>query len=251
MSEKIEYSLTFVDDSHDFDDLDYVKNTLDDFGLRMTNLYIPKPKVKTNKVEIPFASGSIDMTDVTGITNYNDRDGLQFDFFLNDSDPEHWERIVQRLSMFLHGKKLKMKTDYAPDYYYVVRLGVDSKKSSKKHSTITLSGTSEPFKYALMPLGDDWRWDDFSFEDGVILHLSNLSITNGGKILISTDSHFTVPQFDVKTSNNLKLVYKGKTYSMPSAGRYYFPQVRIGYETLNLTFTGSGTFDIDYRGRYL
>ena len=47
-----------------------------DIGLKMTAFKIPQPKAKTNYVNVPGASGSIDLSEVYGSVVYENRDGL-------------------------------------------------------------------------------------------------------------------------------------------------------------------------------
>lgn len=263
MSDKLEYGLSFVDLDHNFDEKKsdgtyYRKNTLSDFDLRMTELYIPEPKTKRSTIDIPFSSGSLDITEASGVTPYKDREGLEFKFFLNDPNPERWGVVIRNLSMYLHGKKLKMMTEYDQAYYYVVRLEVDAQKSNKKASTVVLKGTAEPFKYDIVASNEPWKWDPFSFVDGVIeVTLSDLKINGSKDVTIPAGGLPASPTFYVYQSTNLKVIYKDVAYSLnrDSSAKAYntfrFPQIKVGSEPVTLRFTGYGTISIEYRGRYL
>ena len=262
------YELDFVTTDRTFDDKYtddggatfkyYKKNTYLDFGLVMTDLYIPMPKPKRSVIDIPFASGSIDITDATGVTPYEDREGLKFEFFLNDKSPELWSIAIQKLSMYLHGRKLKMKTEYDPQYYYVVRLNVDPTKSNQKSSKIVLTGTAEPFKYSLIASNEPWHWDPFSFIDGEIKETTADISVNGSKTIpVYAGGIMTSPTFYVYSSQNLKVVFEDTQYDLSKSNPskayevYRFPQIRVGDEDVNLTFTGTGVVSVEYRGRFL
>lgn len=250
------YGLTFTDEKHTFDDTAFVKNTLDDFGLILTELYIPEPEPKVNKINIPFASGSIDVTDATGTTPYNDREGLTFKFLLQDGTPQNWSKVIRDLSMYLHGQKMKMVTEYEPTFYYLVRLSVDTVKSNKTYSEVVLKGSADPFKYSMVASNEPWKWDPFSFPDGVIQDTSDLVVSGSKTITIFAGGVEISPTFYVYTSNNLKVTFEGKTYNLTKTSTkayevYRFPQLKIGSDNATLTFTGTGRVSVEYRGRYL
>lgn len=227
------------------------KHTYDDFGLKMTKMYIPFPEPKVNKIDIPYSSGCIDVTSIAGDVNYSDREGLQFEFKAYCKTYADWKRLLHKLASHLHGKKLEMICDDDRNYYYMVRLQLDSTRSNNVTSTIVLSGTADPFKYSRFKAGENWLWDPFNFETGIISKLSDIVVDGSESILISSDSVPTVPTFEVKNSNDLKLIFKGRTYEMPSDKTYYFPQLKIGEEIVSLDFVGSGTVSVIFTGRYI
>lgn len=223
-----------------------------EYGLRLLSMYIPQPAPKTNFISIPGASGSIDLSEITGQVNYENRSGVEFVFTLMDGSYETWANVTTQLAMRLHGKRLKVIPDNDLNYYYMCRLTVDSKKSNRVMSTVTLSGTAEPFKYDLQASDEEWLWDPFSFESGIIRELSAVVIDNVNKnVLILGGGKPAVPEFIVTQTVNLTLVHSGKTYNMPMPGTYRFPAVKIGEADVTLVFTGTGRMSIRYRGSYL
>ena len=227
------------------------KHTYRDFGLTMTSFYIPLPEVRRNVIEIPYASGSIDYTDITGEPAYNDREGLKFTFAIHDKSWEDWESIKTKIAMYLHGKKLKMIPDNDTGYYYLARLHLDSEKKFKSYGTITLTGTADPFKYDLLMSDEDWLWDPFSFITGVIRNYANIQVVNGLEFTLAAGGMNSVPEFVVTSTTNLSLTYGGKVYEMPTTGTYRFPQIKVGSQPVTILFGGSGNVTIRYRGKYL
>lgn len=228
------------------------KHTYRDFGLLLSSYYIPEPEAKVQTVEIPFSSGSIDISEVFGEISYKDRKGLEFVFGIKDNGHVNFARKVSEISNYLHGKKLKMISDYDPEYFYWVRLEVDAKKTSRRTGEITLSGTAEPFKYPVRVDGEDWLWDTFNFYTGVIQKLSDLVISGRRSVKLSATTIYTVPVIKVKALTQKLTVQVGhEMVEIDSVGTYYFPQLRVNHEDPNLIVTGYGTIDIEFRGRYL
>lgn len=223
-----------------------------EFGLRMLSMYIPQPKPKTNIISVPGASGSIDLSEVTGQISYEERSGIEFAFTLMDESYEAFAESMTRIAEWIHGKKLKVIPDNDLSYYYMCRLSVDGKKSNNVMSTITLTGTAEPFKYDLIASDEDWLWDTFDFETGVIREYMDLVIhSTNQSITILGAGKPAVPEFIVTESANLAVVHLGKTYNMLLPGTYRFPAIRIGEQDITLQFSGAGKVSIRYRGTYL
>lgn len=223
-----------------------------DFGLRMTTMYIPQPSPKTNRISIPGASGSIDLSEITGQISYEERSGLSFEFVLMDGSYEAFAQATTEIAMWLHGKKLKVIPDNDLGYYYMCRLSLDPKKSNPVLSTIALTGTAEPFKYDLTASDDDWLWDPFDFETGVIRELGDITINDEHRsVMILGGGMPTVPEFIVTESANLTVVYAGKAHNMFLPGTYRFPAIKVGTQDVTLQFGGSGKLAIRYRGAYL
>lgn len=227
------------------------KHTYRDFGLIMTSFYIPLPETRKSLIEVPYASGNLDFTEATGEPTYQDRDGLKFDFVVHDKSWDQLEAIKTRLSMYLHGRKLRLIPDNDTGYYYMARLQVDSEKKYKSYGILTLTGSAEPFKYDLLSSDEPWKWDPFNFYTGVIRSYGEIQVTSETDFTVAAGGMNTVPEFIVTSSTNLSVTYGGNTYEMPNTGTYRFPAIKIGSDPVTLTFNGIGVVTIRYRGRYL
>lgn len=222
----------------------------------MTKLYIPYPKPKVHKIDIPHSSGSVDVTSATGNVNYSDREGLELEFKAYCKTYAEWKLLLQRIAAHIHGQKLKMVCDDDLDHYYMVRLELDSTRSNNINSTVVLSGTADPFKYALLASNDPWLWDPFNFVTGEITSIDDVIVNGTASITVKGGSIPTSPTFYVYESTNLKLVYNDETYLLPKTSNkayeiFRFPQIKVGAENAIFTFTGKGRVSIEYRGRYL
>lgn len=223
-----------------------------ELGLKMTAMYIPMPEPKTYLIDIPYASGSIDLSEVTGNVNYENRKGMEFSFVLYDETYDKGAMAISSIAAWTHGKKVKVILDNDFNFYYICRLEVDSKKSNRVNSKIVLSGTAEPFKYDMMASDEEWLWDPFNFENGIIRELSDILISDQNReVLIAGGGAPAVPEFIVIQSAGLRVNYNGRTFDMLLPGTYRFPQIRVGEESVLLKFSGTGKLSIRYRGRFL
>lgn len=117
-----------------------------DWELILTNKEIGTPKVKESFISVPSGDGSIDVSEaLRGEPSYDDREvSFSFDLLV---EPDRQVKIRQELMGYLHGQKLKVIEPDDPFYYYVARLKVTDFKMSGWVVTVTIEGTSEPYKY--------------------------------------------------------------------------------------------------------
>lgn len=110
---------------------------------------INPPPFKANFISIPGGNGSIDAS--TALTNYpmyDDRTGsIEFKSMRDYGSPTGWVKTYELLLNYIHGRKFKVVLFDDPDFYYEGRLSINSWKSDKDWSTITLDYRLDPFKY--------------------------------------------------------------------------------------------------------
>lgn len=230
-----------------FDDTTHTER---DWGLHPVSIYIPMPQPKTQLVDIPGGDGSIDLTEINGRPAYNDREGVNLVFDLPYVNLTEFLLRCSEIAEKIQGRKMKVVLDDEPDHYYMARLSVDGEKEAIG-GEITLSGSAEPFKYDLQSSAEPWIWDIFNFRTGVIRVLMDIEITSTNRTVTILGAGIdNPPVFIVTEANNLKLTHGGRTYTL-KVGRNRFPAVRVGKEDVTLTFSGTGKFSVEYRGRYL
>lgn len=221
-----------------------------DWNLHPVRIYISMPEAKEQVIDIPGGDGTIDLSEINGRPMYGMRT-VELEYHLRNVDNEKWSLIYSEIGAVITGKKVKMVLDDDPDHYYMARLKVDGEKTDYVNAELTFTGTAEPFKYDLTATNEPWLWDTFNFETGVIREIEEVEITaENNKVTIIGAGIDTPPVFVVSQADNLKLTYGGRTYTL-KVGRNRFPAVRVGKEDVTLTFSGTGKFEVEYRGRYL
>lgn len=225
-------------------------HTWNDWSLNPVRIYISMPDIKEQLIDIPGGDGCIDLTEINGRPTYGLRN-VELEYHLRNVSNQEWHTIFSKIGNAITGRKVKMVLDDEPNYYYMVRLNLDGEKTDYVNGEITMSGTAEPFKYDIQSSAEDWLWDTFNFETGVIRTLKDITIDSANRtIKILGAGIDTPPVFVVTRADNLKLTHEGRTYTL-KVGRNRFPAVRVGEQDVILTFSGSGTMAVEYRGRYL
>lgn len=225
------------------------KHSYRDWGLLLKSRpVISPPKPKTVYIDIPGSDGGLDLTEsLTGDVKFQNRD-IKCEFLVLDAR-KRWSNIYSEIMDCVHGQQMRTIFDEDPTYYYYGRLQVDEWSSSKATSTIVIKGSVEPYKNELFGSLDDWEWDPFNFETGIIRDYKNLIVDGTLTFNIEGNRKPVVPSFIVNSSdgNGMTVNYNGKNYSLKD-GTNRVVNIKVKNGTNVFLFTGNGTVSIDYRG---
>lgn len=244
------------------------KNTWDDWHLiAKVRPFFNPPKLKTKYIEIPGASGSIDVSQIlTGYPLYNNREG-SIDFtILNTDDLEDgsqmkWNYLYSEMMNYLNRKNFKAILEDEPDYYYEGQFSVTGYKpgdsSSNSRGTITVSYILDPYKWAIKTTTEDWIWDTFNLENGVIYPTVFKDIRVNGE---TVEKNFTFKEMgyapakitisctpDNGKTVNVRLEKDDAGMFMPFKSNTTKVVDFIFYEKAKLVLTGHGKVSIDFR----
>ena len=122
------------------------KNTWDDWHIVPSSQPVfDPPKVKTKTMDIPGRNGLLDLSEsLTGYPVFTNREG-SFEFIVLDGYNK-WNELYSDISDYLHGKVMRAVLEDDPEYYYEGRFSVNSWKSDKSNSKITINYSVLPYK---------------------------------------------------------------------------------------------------------
>lgn len=144
------------------------KNTWDDWRLVPSSRPVfnpPAQKVKT--LDIPGGDGVIDLSQaLTGYPVYQNRTGSIEFIVMNGFKP--WHMAYSDIMDYLHGQTMRAVLEDDPEYFYEGRFTVNAWKSEKDWSRITIDYSVGPYKWSVLSSLDDWLWDPFNFQNGII-----------------------------------------------------------------------------------
>lgn len=143
-------------------------HTFSTFGLfPVKKPVISPPKPKINIVDLEGSSTSIDFTEsLTGRVEYARRSGSFR--FVTFAPREYWDSILRNVINALNGKRKWVVLDESTAWFYDGRLTVGNPEYKKDKMFINISGDFEPYKKNMTGTLDDWLWDPFDLEHGVI-----------------------------------------------------------------------------------
>lgn len=220
-------------------------HTGQDLGLNWVNVSISAPETKTKYIEVPGRSAPLDLSEaMTGYPTYETRDiTLTFDGHTRLFDD--WERKYSQILNAFHGKRLKVILDTDPGFYYEGRISVGSRKEALETDAFTISIHADPYKREIHSGSDPWLWDSFNFETGIVREYNALMVDGTLELTVPGLSMRVVPK--ITCSAAMSVSYLEKTYSL-STGENKVADLCLGTGENVLTFSGSGTVSIDYRG---
>lgn len=230
------------------------KNSWTDWHLIPTQKpTISPPSIKTKQVDIPGAHGVIDLTTVlTGYPVYGNRTG-SLEFILAPGF-EYWENVKTTATEYLRGRVMNMYLADDPDHFYSGTFHVSSFKSDARNNGITIDYDLYPFKHDLTASDDEWLWDPFNLESGVIRGWSSLTVDGELTLEIDDCMEPVSPEVTSDAAMTLQHTYRlgdgvttrTKEYSIPVGTTTPGFIIRPGLNSLH--FIGTGTIGVHYRG---
>ena len=195
-------------------------HSYDDLRLILSKKEIGSPTVKAQKLDIPGADGTLDLTDFFGEPKYDDVTH-RFDF--STSYPQ--EEFISQFSTIknkIHGRKMRVVLDDDPLFFWVGRCHVSGFTSEKGIGTISVEVDCEPYKYKL----------DHTVMAYAINGTQTINLTNARKR--------AVPEIQVFTDTSIRIVHQGNIWDL-GKGNYTLPELELTEGDNLVTVTGVGT----------
>lgn len=229
----------------------------DDFRMILLDRPVfASPELKTDYVAVAGRDGDLDFSEaLTHYPVYKDREGD--DFRVRLYGPDIYGRSqISKIMNGVHGRRMKLVLSDEPNYYWIGRFYFDDPAFLQRYKEWvdgTIRYRVEPYKYETTNSVEDYLWDTFSFNDGVVREYTGITV-NG---LTAFDADFgpaaIVPTFSVSDLTGTMVVgIDGTTYSL-QAGSNIFPGLRLAgaHQLLFNVIGGSGTVEILFRGKSL
>lgn len=226
-------------------------HTLNDWGLALgNNNYIGDPEMETTYISVPGRDGLIDVsTALSGRRVYKKR---ELAFELGGVHPHtNWDAIISRMRNDIEGRVCRLTLDNDSEYFWRGRVYIQGFDRFRSLGTFTLAvPNADPYKYDVLSSSDPWLWDPFNFETGEIIQDEAHVIVGSGTVLLPAGHMPTSPELVVsdKVSGTFTVTFDGTTYTL-DVGSNKIPAIIVGGDSaVTLTFTGSATVQIVYRG---
>lgn len=206
------------------------------------------PTPKTKFIDIPGGDGQLDLTtSLTGDTVYQNRTG-SFEFIV-DNGHQEWFTLYSDIMDYLHGKLQRATLEDEPTFYYEGRFSINKWKSDPHNSKIVIDYNVSPYKYEMHSSLEDWVWDTFNFETGIVREYKDLRVDGRLDFIIAGRRMRVTPSFIVKSDDGsgMKVKFNGVTYDLHDGTSRVINIQTVEGEN-KLTFTGNGTVSIEYRG---
>ena len=169
---------------------DNIVNTLLDWHIvPLGRPVVAPPQQKLHTIEVPGASGIIDLSNsLTKYPVFSNRVG-NFNFAIL-ADETDTPTAFTKMMRFLQGTDVKMILEDDPLYYYEGRVYVESidPKADGTCSEVSIGYDLYPYRKSIHTSVDDWLWDSFNFEtDAIISTIFTNMVINSNNYGMSPD----------------------------------------------------------------
>lgn len=233
-------------------------HSIDNYGIAIANTdYIGTPEQETSYIDVPFRDGLIDASEaISGRIIYKKRP-INI-VFKGIKEINQWDSIISDIRNRIDGKICKLIFDNDMGYYWIGRVSITDFSRHLEAGLFTLSiSNADPYKYNITDSTEDWLWDEFDFNTGIITTIPMITVNSESNpyiITIPSGQKETVPEFYCYNAENLRINfnYGIGDYHIMENGINRFPQLFVGGETdVDLHFLGKGDVQIIYRERRL
>lgn len=221
------------------------KNTWDDWRLmpiKAGRIDFAPPELRYEAADVPGSDDPLDFTEaLTGYPLYKSRRGsISFRFFDNGIPVRN---RFDEIKNFLHGKHVIVVIEDQPEFYYEGRMTVGGMTYAKRGNwaEFDLSYILNAYKIELGSSDEDWLWNPFNFETGVIREYGDISVTGLKIITVVGSRKPTTPEFVV--DSNMTLTFNNVTYEL-STGINIIPQIVLTDSEYEFAVSGVGTISI-------
>ena len=220
-------------------------HTLRDWGLAIgNNNYIKEPVQETLYVDIPGMNGFLDMSEViAGHPVYKYR---MLELQVGSLNRRMlWDAAVSNIRNAIDGKVVKIIFDNDLGNYWTGRVTINGFDRVRELGKFIIQIKADPYKMECFSSLEDWEWDSFNFETGVIREYKELVVDSELILSIPGNRKEVIPSFIC--SAPMELQFDGVTYQLPEgASRVLNVELTEGENIL--TFVGNGIVSVDYRG---
>lgn len=224
------------------------KNTWDEWALmpvKAGKIEFATAELRYDSAEVAGSDDVLDFTEaLTGYPLYNQRRGsITFRFFDNGTPVRN---RFDQLKSAIHGKKAKAIIEDQPEYFYEGRFMVGNLTYASRGNwaEVEISYLLNAYKLEMTSSAEDWLWNPFNFETGVIREYNNLSVEGLLDVTVIGSAKPTVPRFIVNAETSITLTFGNTIYPL-SEGVNVVPTVLLLDQEYTMRFTGLGTVSID------
>lgn len=221
------------------------KHTAQDWGLQLTDVEMGDPSAKVKTVSVPGRNGVLDLTEsLAGEVKYNNRT-VRLTFVLIDKSMARWQTMDSIIKNYCHGRVMDVILDSDAQWYWHGRCSVETTKEDAIYSRFVISIDADPYKYDINSTTTEWIWDSFNFETGIIREYKDIEVSGTKTITVIGSSTTIVPS--ITCSAAMTVTYNNVTYNLV-AGKNKVADIQLHDGANSLTFRGTGTVTIEYRG---
>ena len=199
-------------------------HSFDDLHLILTEKDMGAPAVKTRKIEIEGADGSLDLTDFFGEPKYEDvTHKFQFSTIVPQAE---FQTLYSTIKNTIHGKKMRVILDDDPLFYWMGRCHVSGFTNEKNVGQVQVECDCEPYKLKL----------EKTVVTRAVSGTQAITLTNGRKRAVPT----------ITTTAAMTIGFGSGSWTV-GAGSYTIPELELVHGTNTVVVTGTGSISFAWQ----
>ena len=199
-----------------------------EFSLLPERVVIDPPEVQSYTVEVPGRDGALDFTEaLDGLVHYKNRTvTMEMQCFAEDED---YAALESKCRGLLHGRRMPIRFDSDPGYYFLGRLSVDW-ASGPNIDTATITAECDPYRYQ----------DETTVVEA--------DVTGQAVLTLSNEQKPVCPLITASAALQLAFTIGGTEHTVSlSAGSQQVPALFLTAGSLPVTVTGTGQIKFEYQ----
>lgn len=202
-------------------------HSFNDLHLILKSKEIGSPSVKTMKIDVEGADGTLDLTDFFGEPKYED---VKHKFEFSTVVPKaEFLSLFSTVKNALHGKKMRIILDDDPLFYYLGRLSVSGFTNDKTIGNVSIEAKCEPYKYKLAKT------------------VVTRAVNGTESIALVNSRKRAVPEVTIQAEGSLNMVFNVSNVWDLGSGSYTLPELELAEGTNNVTVTGTGNITFTWQ----
>ena len=210
---------------------------------------IPDAVARTVVQEVPGMDGVLDLTEALGGVRFENRE-LEFQLIYDNNNESTFHYMASQVRNALDGRRMRVLFSEDVGWYWTGRCQVGTEKVGRRLMSLGVTVDAYPFKQSVASSYEMWKWDPFSFRDGVITRQQDVEL-NGGTATVDlpkdpSGSKVTL-WLNSGTSVRARMSTETSWHTLRS-GKNTFAEIRMSADReTQIVLSGTGSVGVDYR----
>lgn len=222
--------------------------TATDWNLILTEVHINDPQARKFSVTVPGRDGILDLSESLGGVYYENRT-IEMHFVCLNYTTERFHLLASTIRNAIEGRMCRISFSDDLGYFWRGRPQVDVSWLEVEGTELIIKAEVEPYKYSATSSYEAWKWDSFSFVDGVITQQSDITLDGSTEtVTLPRDPARGKPTLWLNSGTVRARLSSESTWHTLKAGANVFPEIRMSADAgVSLLLNGTGSVGVEYR----
>lgn len=223
-----------------------------DLMLFLRSVEINDPIARRHEVDVPGMDNTLDLTEALGGVYFSRRE-ITLTFACINYTTQRFLSLASTLRNMFDGRVMHVTLSSDLAYYWRGRCQLEASRPSMEHTEITITMDADAHKYSIYSSYEAWRWDPFSFVDGVVTQQDDVILEDGEtkSVELPIDPARGKPILWLNSGASGSVSARlstDKEWHALRSGKNTLPEIRMNDRAeVTLMLRGTGTVGVEYR----